>query len=483
MYKLGIIAVLFSVFISSFSCVPTSVLDHKNSIALMNVTRLDPDFEAPWLMLPPKQTAAFAFFLSDDTLLTTYKFLQNTRLVDAQLVGESEKREAEVSFFDPDVGYALLKLKEPIKDANPYSLLNEELSIGKKCTGIRVEKGDQIKEVELTLERVEMGEISTSLRRVPQYIFSGESDGFGLNQPLLCGSMLAGLIVAKGDDELTVTPSFLMKDFLSRSKKKEYIGYASLGVSTDAVLDKNRLEYMGIEKGQTGLVVRYILPDSPAAKHLKAGDFITDLDGHALDEYGYIEHKKWGKIKFHYVVSKKSPGESIKVTRYRDGKKESVSWELDRFDSNTGLLHVNSKNSLQLDHEIIGGMIFQELSLGYLKVWGKNWYKTAPLRLMQIFSQSNFEREKKGERVVVLNKVLADSVNEGYQDLQSLILDSVNGKKIQSLADLRKIIKDFPMLVDGKKFAKFEFRFLEGMAVLGYEAIAASEKRIAQKYL
>ena len=154
-----------------------------------------------------------------------------------------------------------------------------------------------------------------------------------------------------------------------------------------------------------------------------------------------------------------------------------------RDSSNTGYIHVNSANEVQLDHEIIGGLVFQELSLEYLKAWGKSWYKRAPLRLMQIFSKSNFEREKKGDRVVVLNKVLADSVNEGYQEMQSLVLEKLNDQKIHSLSQFRKIIQDSPIVVGGKKFAKFQFKHLEGMAVLSYEAIAESQKRIAAKYL
>ncbi len=472
-----------TLFLIGFSCTPVDLVKHKSSIALINVTTLDPDFEAPWLMLPPKQNAAFGFFLDKSTLLTTYKFVKNSKLVEVQFVGESEKLEADVLFFDPDAGYAIIKLKNPVKGVSPYSMSKGELSIGKKCKGIRVEKGDQIKEVELTLEKVEMGEISTSLRRIPQYVFSGESDGFGLNQPLLCGGMLAGLIVSKGDDEVTVTPSFLLSDFLSRQKKEEYAGYASFGVSTDAVLDKNRLEYLGIDPDQTGLAARYVLPDSAAAEHLQIGDFITAIDGNKLDEYGYVEHEKWGKIKFHYLIALKHPGEKIKVTRFREGKKETVSWTLDRFDSNTGLLHVNSKIDVQLDHEIIGGLVFQELTLGYLKSWGKNWYKRAPLRLMEIFSESNFDRERKGERVVVLNKVLADAVNEGYQELQSLVVEKVNDREIRSLAELREIIQKHPLVVAKKKYAKFQFKYREGMAVFDYEAIASSKARIASKYL
>ena len=50
-------------------------------------------------------------------------------------------------------------------------------------------------------------------------------------------------------------------------------------------------------------------------------------------------------------------------------------------------------------------------------------------------------KEKEGDRVIVLNKVLPSEINVGYHDLYEEIVVSVNGKRPLNMKDLISIIE------------------------------------------
>lgn len=103
---------------------------------------------------------------------------------------------------------------------------------------------------------------------------------------------------------------------------------------------------------------------------------------------------------------------------------------------------------------IFGGMVFCPLSKDLLNIWGSQWYQSAPRELACCLLNNVPERE--GEQVVVLLKVLATDVNEGYQDISNWVVDRVNGEKIWNMVDLvEKIEKSSePYIVLEDKYNK-----------------------------
>ena len=100
---------------------------------------------------------------------------------------------------------------------------------------------------------------------------------------------------------------------------------------------------------------------------------------------------------------------------------------------------------------IRGGLLFQELTVNYLEVWGQNWQNRAPLRL-RLFKQLDRSRIEKfsklknlknqdQERIVILSQVLPDAVNIGYQELRNLVVKRANGRKVIHLESLAEALK------------------------------------------
>jgi hypothetical protein len=83
---------------------------------------------------------------------------------------------------------------------------------------------------------------------------------------------------------------------------------------------------------------------------------------------------------------------------------------------------------------ILGGMLFEPVTLNYLKTWGKKWIFSAPDDLTHYYLYGKRTDDRK--EVIVLVEVLADEINVGYHDLDNRVVSQVNGKRISTMEDL-----------------------------------------------
>ena len=102
---------------------------------------------------------------------------------------------------------------------------------------------------------------------------------------------------------------------------------------------------------------------------------------------------------------------------------------------------------------IMGGLIFQELTLPYLQSWGDNWSTRAPFKLVHANAHPEQYEEEGREKLVFLSQVLRTPSTLGYEKLQSVILTEVNGKPINNLKDLSEAFRS----PDDKGIHKIEF--------------------------
>jgi hypothetical protein len=90
---------------------------------------------------------------------------------------------------------------------------------------------------------------------------------------------------------------------------------------------------------------------------------------------------------------------------------------------------------------ILGGVLFQELTLPFLQLAGKEWRDRASFRL--VYAQANQDEFLKAGRrkLVFISGVLPAPCTIGYERMAGLIVNQVNGKDITDLASLAEAIK------------------------------------------
>jgi hypothetical protein len=136
-----------------------------------------------------------------------------------------------------------------------------------------------------------------------------------------------------------------------------------------------------------------------------------------------------------YQIARRHVGETISVEVYRDGEVRSFDVPM----KPPSFLVAEDSYDVKPTYYLYGGLLFVPLSRDLLMTWGSEWWQEAPSEIVSIYE--NEYRSASRSEVVVLQKVLADRINQGYHDMESLIIDRVQGRRIRNLKDLIRIVE------------------------------------------
>jgi hypothetical protein len=188
------------------------------------------------------------------------------------------------------------------------------------------------------------------------------------------------------------------------------------------------------------------------------------------------EDPRFGRVSLaHYVSTALQAGEKVPFVVWRNGEEVTLESTLAPRDR-AGMISQPYIFDTPPSFVIVGGVVFSELSRQYLREWGPNWQRDAPLRLVYL---DRFQSELPPDRgkIVFVSAVLPGPDTLGYEGLGFEVVEEVNGKPIRSLQDLADAV-DHPT----DKFHRIKLGDDPGMIVLDVEASKAEEERIKRDY-
>ncbi len=165
----------------------------------------------------------------------------------------------------------------------------------------------------------------------------------------------------------------------------------------------------------------------------------------------------------------------MRLKIWRDGRAQEVEYRLPKAE-NAARLVPEAPFDQEPEFAIIGGLVFQPLTKNYLRNWGQDWERRAPFRLAYFRNQ---DPTPERPAIVILSQVLPDLYNLGYQESRQLVLEKLNGQKINYLSDLQPALKK-PM----NGFHLFEFMKGDTLQriVLDAATLDAATKRVLDRY-
>jgi len=128
-------------------------------------------------------------------------------------------------------------------------------------------------------------------------------------------------------------------------------------------------------------------------------------------------------------------GDVINLQIIRDGEPLSLDVELIRKEASDYLVDAQMFDRGP-KYFIMGGLIFQELTLPYLQSWGDKWRERAPFRLIHAQAHPDQYEEEGRDKLVFLSQTLRTPSTVGYENFSSVILTKVNGQQIKNIQDL-----------------------------------------------
>ena len=433
---------LIFLFITMFLFFTTSsvfgeVQDVREAIVKVYVVSNSPDYYNPWSMQGPRGASGSGCIIENNLILTNAHVVSNNTFLQVRKYGETERHRAEVVAVSHLTDLALIKVEDPgFFDDEPFLTFGElpELQQEVLVYGFPM-GGDMLSITKGIISRIEhqpyVHSSSTFLAgQIDAAINPGNSGGPVLLDNKIVGVVMQGIPTSQNIGYMVPIP--VIRHFFDDLKDGTNDGYPSLGISLQDMENQSLREYYHMEKDMSGVLVNQIIPGSPADGNLQTDDILLTIGNYKVGNDGTIEFRTNERTQLTYAVQEKQIGENIQMDILRNGEKISIDLNLHRSSEKDRLVSLEQYETLP-SYYICGGLIFCPLSRNLLHIWGSQWYQSAPTEL--IYRLQNNIPEREDQQVVVLLKSLAADVNEGYQNINSWVVDTVNGEKIWNLSD------------------------------------------------
>ncbi|MBI9092015.1 MAG: trypsin-like peptidase domain-containing protein [Desulfobacterium sp.] len=415
-------------------------------------------------------------------ILTNAHVVCDNTFLQIRKSGHAKRYTAVVDMIDHKSDLALLRVNDPtfFTDVVPLEL-GEFSHIKDEVYAYGFpEGGDKLSITKGVVSRVEHKEYKHSgayliACQLDASINHGNSGGPVLKDGKIVGIAFQNAYGIQIENIGYMIPIPVLKHFLEDIIDHRLDGIPELGVSMQKLENLDMRRYYRMKQGETGVLVNGIYPDSPAQGILKTNDILLKIDHFDIDNDGTIEFRKGERTYLGFAIQQKQIHDTAFLGILRNGKPMLLEMPL------TKALHCcrlvpYRKYKTEPPFYIIGGLVFEALTMNYLYEYGNggDFYSNAPTELLNLFY--NGDQKKDQKEIVMLAQVLPDDVNIGYHEFINGIIFKVNGKKIVILEDLISAFEnqkgDYHTIEDMKGFK----------IVLNRRAVEKANKRILKKY-
>ena len=454
----------------------------SSSLVKLSVTCQKYNPASPWKKYDEKTRSGYGCILPSRRILTTADIVQDSTLIRIKKSSSPEFFTARVEVVDKDADLATLSVEDKsfFTDLTPVEL-GPPVHLDQPVKFLVFEESNQLREIPGTIVKISVEDYYLGWE---QYLVYGaavnfEDRGGGWSEPVFAGGKLIGLDMSysAANQYAQIIPSLIIRHFLDGIRPSGYRGFPSPGLGWSKIVNPDLRKYLDLPAGLEGVYIRDILPDSFAAAILKVGDVLLSVDGLDLDAEGYYRNPVWGKLSFLDIISRLHyPGDPLELRVFRRGRVIKLSAPLKVMTRKDYLVPVVG-SGVQPRYIVFGGVVIQELTLDYLKAWGKDWKDKADKKYLYYYDYEAQKPTAARRRLVILNKILPDDVNIGYQNLRDNIISTVNGRPISRLEDVAEALRHPP-----GKYHSFTLEEYRRQVVLPVKGIRAADLRIAKRY-
>ena len=449
------------------------------SVVKVITTSDAPDYEQPWQTEGPDAavgSGAIVMTTRGARVLTNAHVVENQIFIEVRRYGKSRKFEAAVEGVGHVCDLALLKIKDSgFAKGAPAFPIGDLPWLGDRVAALGFPiGGDRMSITEGIVSRIEMYPYTHSQRnllavQIDAAINSGNSGGPVVKDGEIVGIAFEAMDEAENVGYMIGAP--VVKHFLRDIEQGVNDGFPDLGIVIQALESKAHRRSLGLSpRSHSGVLITGVVHGGSAYGVLEEGDVLLMLDKKHVAADGSLSFRKGERIDMAHQVAKHHVGESMPVKVYRDGKEQSFELPLKppRF------LVAEDSYDVKPTYYLYGGLLFVPLTRDLLKTWGSEWWQEAPPGIISIYENDICSASR--SEVVVLQKVLADRVNQGYHDVEMLVVDQVQGRNIRNLKELIRIVES----------AKDEFVRFQGsdgqMIVLERASVEKRNRGILRRY-
>ena len=439
-----------------------------NAVVKLEVQTSASNYLVPWQQVMGASSGS-GVVIDGQRILTNAHNISNSTIITVRKHNTDSIYTAKVEFVDHSCDLATLKVNEPDfhHDITPFEigetppLQAEVLAIGFPIGG------DGLSMTKGIVSRIENRMYVHSFRsllavQLDAAINPGNSGG-----PVFYRGKIAGIAFQgsrRGENLGYMIPCEVIRHFLKDIEDGRVDGFGMLGLTHCQLENPGMRSYYKMKPGQNGLLVTEVNPLTAKASPgtVKTNDVMLEIEGYKIANNGNIRLANGEPRYFTYALLGKQIGETVKLKLLRDGREISVKLPIRKPDQ-----YIYPVYDREMDYYCFGGLIFAPLTSNYLIALKDDGDH---LRSKLILSKNAEDSD-----LVVLTMVLGDEVNIGFQGTAALLVETVNGVKVQNLRHLIELLearKDgyaiirfdqnpSPMVVDLKQFREATPRILK----------------------
>ena len=456
---------------------PLSAASTNEAVVKVFTVYNSPDYYNPWQMEGPQAASGSGCIIEGQRILTSAHVVADQIFIQVKRAGQAMRYTATVAAIAHEADLAILEVSDPsfFAGVEPIPIgdlprLRDRVVVYGFPTG-----GDELAITEGVVSRVEHQYYTHSREylltcQIDAAINPGNSGG-----PVIRDGEIAGVAfqAGRGENIGYMVPAPIIKRFLKDVEDGRYDGIPGIGIMWQAMENHDLRTMYGMSSEQTGVLITKTLVGSPAVGALLPQDVLLAIDGTSIANDGTIEFRTGERTSFSYHIQSRFAGDTLELHILRDGAPMVAAITLTGGLSNFRLVPNEQYDTLPR-YYILGGLVFEPLSLNLLKIWGADWYGDAPRYLVDYYFRGEPSEERR--EVVVLMRILADEINEGYQNYLFEAVEVVNGRRIADLADL---IAAFESNEEAYHVIVTEG---EGRIVLNRAKVDAKQQEILDKY-
>ncbi|MGV3774639.1 MAG: PDZ domain-containing protein [Verrucomicrobiales bacterium] len=446
----------------------------EQALVTIEANRKQYDYHQPWSR-QVGQVQKMGTIIGDNQILTTADFLANVTLIRLQKGGRGRWYKGEVSWVDYHANLALVTTSEEgfWKETTSTTVL-EKTPVRGEAQIVRWRNGIlDYKTVDIN--RMTVKKAKLSLIDLPFLEVDTEMAGLGWAEALVQGNKLVGLTSSKEEHSATVIPAHFIHSCLDDRKAAPYNGLGFFPFIWQQAENPSVLAYLGQEGEPRGVIITEVNTNKLTSPLLPK-DIIEEIDGHAIDVQGDYKDPDYGNLLLEAIATRnKRAGDEVKIKIIRNQKPMEIAYKLPKVDYSLEVVP-HATPDQDPEYLIVGGILFQPLTVPYLQSWGSDWARKAPFRLSYATRDEGSPNQK---AYVVLTAIMPDPINLGYQDVRYVLLDEVNHQPIQTLHDLAGALTK---PVDGFHIMEFKEGDSIRRIVLDAEQVDPATKRVMQRY-
>ncbi len=269
-------------------------------------------------------------------------------------------------------------------------------------------------------------------------------------------------------------PPELALRFLKDIEDGHYHGVPLAGINIVPLQNPAYRAKLKLPDNNLGARVDRIRPKTGAAEVLQAEDVLLRIGDYPVASDAtilYEGNRLFAALGFQLAQH----GDEIPVTIWRDGKelKLKVRVEATTEDGAEG-----NQYDIRPRYYVFGGLVFTPLSRDYLRSAGRNHYEGSGADLTyELFYRSRENPESTRAEPIVMSTILGDAVNANFATRGHVLVDTINGIRIEKLED---VIRAFETSTNDFDVIRFSRR--SGFETLEHAAAVRATPQILETY-